>query len=137
VAVDANPVSHAEFAAYLADTGQEPRTAVDLEDARGYAAWRGARLPTEHEWQAAAGEPGFTRGERPVWEWTESEHRDGRTRWAILKGGSWYAAEGSDWYFDGGPRDPAWSARFLLTQAGMSRAETLGFRCAVDLPDGS
>lgn len=134
VAVDAHPVSAEEFAAYLAATGQEPHDGVDLDDARGYAAWRGARLPTDDEWQAAATEPGFARGERPVWEWTESEHRDGRTRWAILKGGSWYAAEGSDWYFDGGPREPEWAARYLLTQAGTSRTSTIGFRCAVDLP---
>jgi formylglycine-generating enzyme required for sulfatase activity len=105
---------------------------VDLDDARAYARWRGARLPTEDEWQAAAAEPGWVRGEPLVWEWTESEHRDGRTRWVILKGGSWYAAEGSEWYVDGGPRDPEWSVRFLLAQAGLGRSPCIGFRCAVD-----
>lgn len=39
-----------------------------------------------------------------TWEWTESERNDGHTRFSILKGGSWYRAKGSDWYFDGGPR---------------------------------
>ena len=41
-----------------------------------------------------------------VWNWTESEHSDGRTRFAILKGGSDWRAEGSDWYVDGGPQEP-------------------------------
>ncbi|NYD43212.1 SUMF1/EgtB/PvdO family nonheme iron enzyme [Nocardioides panaciterrulae] len=156
VAVDATEVTNDEFAVFLAETGyrpaepnrflahwvdgapapgtgREPVRYVDLEDARAYARWRHARLPTEDEWQAAAGEPGWRRGEPLVWSWTESEHRDGRTRWVVLKGGSWFAAEGSEWYVDGGPRDPDWSVRFLLTQAGTGRSECLGFRCAVDL----
>ena len=108
-------------------------THVDLDDARAYARWRGARLPTEDEWQAAATVPGFTRRQPEVWEWTESEHRDGRTRWVVLKGGSWFRAEGSHWYVDGGPQEPDWSLRLLLTGAGTARSETVGFRCAVDL----
>ena len=51
-----------------------------------------------------------------VWNWTESEHSDGRTRFAILKGGSDWEAEGSDWYVDGGPQEPA-----LLAQAAAPR----------------
>ncbi len=156
VAVDAAEVSNAEFAEFLARADYRPRIAhrflthwsgaapapgtehepvryVDLDDARAYARWRGARLPTEDEWQAAAEDPASRRGEPAVWQWTESEHRDGRTRWVILKGGSWYAATGSDWYVDGGPQDPSWSLRFLLTQAGTGRSESIGFRCAVDL----
>ncbi|NWG12062.1 MAG: SUMF1/EgtB/PvdO family nonheme iron enzyme, partial [Acidobacteria bacterium] len=39
-----------------------------------------------------------------TWEWTESEYSDGRTRFAVLKGGSWYKAQGSKWYTDGGPQ---------------------------------
>ena len=158
VAVDRTPVTNADFAAFLEATGHrpavperfllhwsagrpvpgtesEPVRHVDLDDARAYAAWRGARLPTEDEWQAAAGEAGWGRGEPLVWEWTESEHRDGRTRWVVLKGGSWFAAEGSEWYVDGGPRPPEWSVRYLLTQAGTSRSECIGFRCAVDLEE--
>jgi formylglycine-generating enzyme required for sulfatase activity len=154
--VDRAEVSNADYARFLADTGyrpmvaerfldhwadgrpvpgteEEPVTFVDLADARAYAAWRGARLPSEDEWQVAAGDPGFERRAPLVWQWTESEHRDGRTRWVVLKGGSHYAAEGSEWYVDGGPRGPEWSMRYLLTGAGTSRSATIGFRCAVDV----
>ncbi len=142
--VDAAEVTNADYATFLAETrwpGEQPRGRddepvryVDLADARAYAAWRGARLPTEDEWQVAAESEDFVRLEPHVWQWTESEHRDGRTRWTILKGGSHYAAEGSEWYVDGGPQDPSWSLRYLLTGAGTSRSATIGFRCAVDLP---
>ncbi|MEJ7795050.1 MAG: SUMF1/EgtB/PvdO family nonheme iron enzyme [Nocardioides sp.] len=158
VAVDAAEVTNADFAAFLSSssyrpavthrllahwvdgtpepgTEDEPVCYVDLDDARAYARWRGARLPTEDEWQAAAGEAGWRRREPFLWQWSESEHRDGRTRWAVLKGGSWFAAEGSDWYLDGGPREPSWAVRLLLTQAGTGRSECIGFRCAVDLLD--
>jgi formylglycine-generating enzyme len=109
-------------------------TYVDLDDARAYAAWAGARLPTEDEWQAAA-EAGLLERARPrVWNWTESEHRDGRTRFAILKGGAEYRADGSDWYVDGGPQDPRYSLKLLLLGGGLSRSAWIGFRIAADLP---
>jgi formylglycine-generating enzyme len=160
VAVDAAEVSNADFAMFVDATDYTPRVAnrflahwvdgrpapgtedepvtyVDLEDARAYATWRGARLPTEDEWQVAADDPGWRRREPPVWSWTESEHRDGRTRWVVLKGGSWWSAEGSDWYVDGGSRDPEWSVRLLLTGGGLARSECIGFRCAVDTDEGT
>lgn len=158
VAVDAQETTNAEFAEFLAATGYRPAVDnrflahwtggrpqpgmenapvvnVDLADARAYARWRDARLPTEHEWQVAAGQTGFVRGEPQVWQWTESEHQDGRTRWVVLKGGSAYAAEGSAWYLGGGRRDPRWSVRLLLMQGGLSRSPRIGLRCAVDLLD--
>ena len=102
--------------------------------ARAYASARGARLPTEDEWQLAA-EAGLLERRRPlVWNWTESEHSDGRTRFAILKGGSDWRPEGSDWYVDGGPQEPAYSLKLLLLGGGMSRSPRIGFRLAVDLP---
>ena len=64
-----------------------PLTGLTLDEARTYAAGAGARLPTEFEWQLAATDPGFRRAEPLVWNWTESEHSDGITRFAILKGG--------------------------------------------------
>ena len=68
-----------------------------------------------------------------VWEWTESERSDGRTRFTILKGGSFYRALGSEWYADGGAQANDFAAKFLLMYPGLDRCATIGFRCAVDL----
>jgi formylglycine-generating enzyme len=111
---------------------EEPVTGLSLAEARAYAAERGARLPTEDEWQLAAEAGLLERSEPLVWNWTESEHTDGRTRFAILKGGSAFRAEGSDWYVDGGPQPPEFSLQLLLA-GPLQRSERIGFRLAVDL----
>jgi formylglycine-generating enzyme required for sulfatase activity len=67
-----------------------------------------------------------------VWHWTESERRDGRTRFCILKGGSWFRARGSAWYADGGPLPCRFAAKFLLMWSGLDRCSTIGFRCVVE-----
>jgi hypothetical protein len=72
------------------------------------------------------------RNEPLVWNWTESEHSDGRTRFAILKGGSAFRAEGSEWYLDGGPQPPEYSLQLLLA-GPLQRSPNIGFRLAVDL----
>ena len=155
-AIDQREVSNAEFADFMAASryrpaqsarflshwgGGEPPTRIlaapvtfiELGDARAYAAWRGARLPTEYEWQAAAEDGHVERGNPLVWNWTESEHSDSRTRWAVLKGGSAFEAVGSEWYFPGGLRDPRFSVKLLLCGGGLARSSQVGFRCAVDL----
>ncbi|MGW5580456.1 SUMF1/EgtB/PvdO family nonheme iron enzyme [Micromonospora chokoriensis] len=113
----------------------EPVTGVELSDARAYAEWAGLRLPTEDEWQVAAEAGLLVRREPLVWNLTDSEHSDGRTRFAILKGGAAYRAEGSDWYLDGGPQPADVSVKLLLTGAGLTRSDQVGFRCAADLPE--
>lgn len=151
-------VTNAEFAEFLAATGYapavahrflahwvdgrpapgtegEPVTFVDLDDARAFCAWRGGRLPTEDEWQLAAEQPGWTRGEAAVWSWTGSEHSDGRTRFVMLKGGSAYRAEGSDWYVEGGRHAADYAVKLLVPGLGLARGATVGFRCAWDLAD--
>ncbi|MBN2474918.1 MAG: SUMF1/EgtB/PvdO family nonheme iron enzyme [Pirellulales bacterium] len=192
-AVDLAPVTNAQFGRFLGDSNYRPQKGenflrhwqdgrppigkedhpvvyVDLDDARAYAAWAGKRLPTEEEWQLAAGGRecllypwgnvfdaarcngdssgsttpvrAFPAGRSPLglydmcgntWEWTESERHDGRSRFCVLKGGSFYKAEGSHWYADGGPQPVRQAAKFLLMWPGLDRCGTIGFRCVVDL----
>jgi formylglycine-generating enzyme required for sulfatase activity len=68
-----------------------------------------------------------------VWEWTESERTDERTRFVILKGGSYYRAYGSEWYTDGGAQANDFAAKFLLMYPGLDRCATIGFRCAANV----
>jgi formylglycine-generating enzyme required for sulfatase activity len=191
--IDESPVTNAEYADFLRQSGYKPADAhnflrhwaggappagqgdhpvvwVDLEDARAYAKWAGKRLPAEAEWQYAGqggdgrswpwgrefdaalcnhGQTGgttevrrFAAGRSPfgcydlsgnVWEWTESEHSDGRTRFAMIRGGSWWKVEkGSDWYMDMGAKPVDFAAKVLLQWPGMDRNATVGFRCAAD-----
>ena len=67
-----------------------------------------------------------------TWEFTESEYNDGRNRFCILKGGSFYKANGSDWYFDGGAQPNSFAAKQLLIFPGIDRCSTIGFRCVSD-----
>ena len=68
-----------------------------------------------------------------VWEWTESERNDGHSRYVMLKGGSFYEAKGSRWYFDGGAQRCTTHGKFLLMWPGLDRCSTIGFRCAKDM----
>lgn len=70
-----------------------------------------------------------------TWEWTESERNDSRTRFCVVKGGSYFKAKGSDWYADGGPQRCDFAAKFLLMWPGLDRCATIGFRCAIDLAE--
>lgn len=129
-------VTEADYAGFLDALGEStdardperPAVGMTFARAREYAAWAGGRLPSEDEWQLAAADPAFTRREPEVWNWTGSEHSDGRTRFVMLKGGSAHLSEGSDWYFDGGVRGPEFAAKLLLPGLGQDASPSIGFR---------
>ena len=146
-------VTNDEYAAFLAETGYRPPRPsrflahwVDGAPASGTGRRAGhatstSRTPGPTPGGGTRGCPPRTsgrppprtlvwrRGEPLVWSWTESEHSDGRTRWVMLKGGSWFTAEGSEWYVDGG--SAARCHRQVLLPAGTR--SSIGFRCAGDL----
>jgi formylglycine-generating enzyme required for sulfatase activity len=65
-----------------------------------------------------------------VWQWTD-EYNDEHTRSAVLKGGSYYHAQTSGWYFPQA-QEVNKTAKYLLMSPGLDRAATIGFRCVVD-----
>ncbi|MFG6444385.1 SUMF1/EgtB/PvdO family nonheme iron enzyme [Microbacterium sp. P07] len=142
VRVATTEVTEADFARFVTAVGasaasaapspDRPATGVTFAEARAYAAWVGGRLPSEDEWQLAAAQPSFSRLAPEVWNWTESEHSDGRTRFVMLKGGSAHRSEGSDWYFDGGLQHPDVSAKYLLPGLGVDASPSIGFRVCWD-----
>jgi formylglycine-generating enzyme required for sulfatase activity len=65
-----------------------------------------------------------------IWQWTD-EFRDEHTRAAILKGGSYYQAQGAIWYFPQAYKLTE-HGKYLLMAPGSDRSGTVGFRCVQD-----
>jgi formylglycine-generating enzyme required for sulfatase activity len=65
-----------------------------------------------------------------IWQWTD-EYLDEHTRSAVLKGGSYFHPQTSQWYFPHA-EEVNKHGKYLLLSPGMDRARTLGFRCVKD-----
>ena len=65
-----------------------------------------------------------------VWQWTD-DYLDEHSRGGILRGGSYFKPQGSNWYFPN-KIELNTHGKLLLMAPSKDRAATLGFRCVVD-----
>jgi formylglycine-generating enzyme required for sulfatase activity len=69
-----------------------------------------------------------------VWQWTD-EFTDNHTRAGLTRGGSYYTAVGSGWYFPNDRRVTASTHnKLLLMSPSYDRHGAVGFRCVADAP---
>jgi formylglycine-generating enzyme required for sulfatase activity len=66
-----------------------------------------------------------------VWQWTD-EYTDEHTRAAIIRGGSYFHATTSMWYFPQAHKLNE-HGKYLLMSPGRDRSATIGFRCVADM----
>ncbi len=67
-----------------------------------------------------------------VWQLTDDVYDNGVYRYGIIRGGSFYAPETSEWYVKSGPLAADRVQILLLIAPGLDRAATVGFRCVKD-----
>jgi iron(II)-dependent oxidoreductase len=118
----------------------EPVQHVCWHEANAFAMWRGARLPTETEWEAAAGHDGERGGPQQmigdVWEWTATDFAGYpgfvsfpyREYSEVFFGPEYKVLRGGSWATDASVR----RATFRNWDYPIRRHIFSGFRCAAD-----
>jgi len=68
-----------------------------------------------------------------VWQMTGDMYFNGSNYFSIIRGGSYYKAESSWWYIEGGPQPLDKTQILLMVSPGFDRSSTVGFRCVKDV----
>lgn len=84
----------------------------------------------------------FSKGQSPygvfdlvgnIWQMTNDMYFNGTNYFSVIRGGSFYKAESSWWYIQGGPQSLDKTQILLLVSPGFDRSSTVGFRCVMDV----
>ena len=67
-----------------------------------------------------------------IWQMMDDVYDNGVYRYGIIRGGSFYAPETSEWYVKSGPLAVDRVQILLLVAPGLDRVATVGFRCVKD-----
>ncbi|MCB1149400.1 MAG: SUMF1/EgtB/PvdO family nonheme iron enzyme [Chlamydiia bacterium] len=138
--IDAREVTNGEYAEFLKATNRpfpknwpkgkdsQPVVNITYEDAKAYASWKGKRLPTDAEWEAAARYaethselvnfrgPCKSEAFPNVGEWTDTAYTTEKAAFKVIRRG-----------------EPADTSTQMIERAPMHRLDacsTTGFRCA-------
>ncbi|MDP4224366.1 MAG: formylglycine-generating enzyme family protein [Bacteroidota bacterium] len=68
-----------------------------------------------------------------IWQVTNDMYFNGSYYFTVIRGGSFFQPESSEWYIQGGPQSLDRTQIMLLVSPGFDRSATVGFRCVKDI----